>query len=143
MELHLGPIIPVTRVVNGHNVFNKGYRHGLRGKTYEEYYGEERAKEIRKRHSEELKGHPYWSNRRAAAKSCVVIHQGKLLGRFDSVIDASMSLGINYATARRYLKGRIRQLVKQEMYEDAARLKKVIDEELKEIERFMKDKDYS
>lgn len=33
--------------------------------------------------------------------------------------------------------------VKQEMYEDAARLKKVIDEELKEIERFMKDKDYS
>ena len=37
MELHLDPIIPVTRVVNGHNVFNKGYRHGLRGKTYEEY----------------------------------------------------------------------------------------------------------
>ena len=33
--------------------------------------------------------------------------------------------------------------VKQEMYEDAARMKKVIDEELKEIERFMKDKDYS
>ena len=109
MELHLDPIIPVTRVVNGHNVFNKGYRHGLRGKTYEEYYGEERAKEIRKRHSEALKGHPYWSNRRAAAKPCVVIHQGRLLGRFDSVIDASMSLGINYATARRYLKGRIRQ----------------------------------
>ena len=94
MELHLDPIIPVTRVVNGHNVFNKGYRHGLRGKTYEEYYGEERAKEIRKRHSEALKGHPYWSNRRAAAKPCVVIHQGRLLGRFDS---------------RRYLKGRIRQ----------------------------------
>ena len=109
MELHLDPIIPVTRVVNGHNVFNKGYRHGLRGKTYEEYYGEERAKEIRKRHSEALKGHPYWSNRRAAAKPCVVIHQGRLLGRFDSVIDASRSLGINYATARRYMKGRIRQ----------------------------------
>ncbi len=33
--------------------------------------------------------------------------------------------------------------VKQEMYEDAARMKKVIDEELKEIEKFMKDKDYS
>ena len=30
------PEIPVTRVVNGHNVFNKGYHHGLRGKTYEE-----------------------------------------------------------------------------------------------------------
>lgn len=33
--------------------------------------------------------------------------------------------------------------VKQEMYEDAASMKKVIDEELKEIEKFMKDKDYS
>lgn len=37
MELRLDPEIPVTRVVNGHNVFNKGYHHGLRGKTYEEY----------------------------------------------------------------------------------------------------------
>lgn len=46
MELHLDPIIPVTRVVNGHNVFNKGYRHGMKGKTFEEYYGEERAKEV-------------------------------------------------------------------------------------------------
>ena len=43
MELRLDPEIPVTRVVNGHNVFNKGYHHGLRGKTYEEYYGKERA----------------------------------------------------------------------------------------------------
>ena len=48
MELRLDPEIPVTRVVNGHNVFNKGYHHGLRGKTYEEYYGKERAVEIRK-----------------------------------------------------------------------------------------------
>lgn len=55
MELRLDPEIPVTRVVNGHNVFNKGYHHGLRGKTYEEYYGKERAVEIRKRHSEALK----------------------------------------------------------------------------------------
>lgn len=47
MELRLDPEIPVTRVVNGHNVFNKGYHHGLRGKTYEEYYGKERAVEIR------------------------------------------------------------------------------------------------
>ena len=30
MELRLDPEIPVTRVVNGHNVFNKGYHHGLR-----------------------------------------------------------------------------------------------------------------
>lgn len=51
MELRLDPEIPVTRVVNGHNVFNKGYHHGLRGKTYEEYYGKERAVEIRKRYN--------------------------------------------------------------------------------------------
>ena len=67
MELRLDPEIPVTRVVNGHNVFNKGYHHGLRGKTYEEYYGKERAVEIRKRHSEALKGHRYWSNGNAIA----------------------------------------------------------------------------
>lgn len=67
MELRLDPEIPVTRVVNGHNVFNKGYHHGLRGKTYEEYYGKERAVEIRKRHSEALKGHRYWSNGNAHA----------------------------------------------------------------------------
>ena len=46
MELRLDPEIPVTRVVNGHNVFNKGYHHGLRGKTYEEYYGKERKKAL-------------------------------------------------------------------------------------------------
>ena len=108
MELHLDPIIPVTRVVNGHNVFNKGYRHGLRGKTYEEYYGEERAKEIRKRHSEALKGHPYWSNRTANAKACVVIYEGRLIARFESATQAAKSLGLNYSTVRRYLKSHIR-----------------------------------
>lgn len=108
MELHLDPIIPVTRVVNGHNVFNKGYRHGIRGKTYEEYYGEETGRKKRENMSRKMKGHPYWSNRKAAAKPCVVIHQGKLLGRFDSEIEASRQLGMNYATIRRYLKGRIK-----------------------------------
>ncbi len=73
MELRLDPEIPVTRVVNGHNVFNKGYHHGLRGKTYEEYYGKERAVEIRKRHSEALKGHRYWSNGNAHAFACIAI----------------------------------------------------------------------
>lgn len=108
MELHLDPIIPVTRVVNGHNVFNKGYRHGIRGKTYEEYYGEEIGRKKRENMSRKMKGHPYWSNRKSAAKPCVVIHQGKLLGRFDSEIEASRQLGMNYATIRRYLKGRIK-----------------------------------
>lgn len=107
MELRLDPIIPVTRVVNGHNVFNKGYRHGLRGKTYEEYYGEERAKEIRKRHSEALKGHPYWSNGLAAAKPCVAIKDGKIAARFSSCAEAARAVGVNYATVRKYLKGKI------------------------------------
>lgn len=72
MELRLDPEIPVTRVVNGHNVFNKGYHHGLRGKTYEEYYGKERAVEIRKRHSEALKGHRYWSN---GKRPCLCVYR--------------------------------------------------------------------
>ena len=29
MELRLDPEIPVTRVVNGHNVFNKGYHQSI------------------------------------------------------------------------------------------------------------------
>lgn len=108
MELKLDPVIPVTRVVNGHNVFNKGYRHGIRGKTYEEYYGEEIGRKKREKMSKKMKGHPYWSNNKAAAKPCVVIYQGKLLGRFDSAIEASRALGMNYATIRKYLKGKIK-----------------------------------
>lgn len=91
MELRLDPEIPVTRVVNGHNVFNKGYHHGLRGKTYEEYYGKERAVEIRKRHSEALKGHRYWSNGNAHAFACIAITPEGKWYRFDSITQAAKS----------------------------------------------------
>lgn len=107
MELHLDPVIPVTRVVNGHNVFNKGYRHGIRGKTYEEYYGEEAGRKKRENMRRKMIGHPYWSNRNAAAKPCVAIHEGRIVARFESATQAAKSLGLNYATVRRYLKGRI------------------------------------
>lgn len=73
MELRLEPEIPVTRVVNGHNIFNKGYHHGLKGKSYEEYYGKERAVEIKKRHSEALKGHKCWSDGTAHAFPCIAV----------------------------------------------------------------------
>jgi len=92
MELRLDPEIPVTRVVNGHNVFNKGYHHGLRGKTYEEYYGKERAVEIRKRHSEALKGHRYWSNGNAHAFACIAITPEGKWYRFDSITQAAQKL---------------------------------------------------
>lgn len=108
MELHLDPIIPVTRVVNGHNVFNKGYRHGMKGKTFEEYYGEERAKEIKRKMSESLKGHPCWTKNKAASKPCVAISEGRIVARFDSCKDAAKALGINYTNIRRYLKGIIK-----------------------------------
>ncbi len=92
MELRLDPEIPVTRVVNGHNVFNKGYHHGLRGKTYEEYYGKERAVEIRKRHSEALKGHRYWSNGNAHAFACIAITPEGKWYRFESITQAAQEL---------------------------------------------------
>lgn len=107
MELYLDPIIPVTRVVDGHNVFNKGYRHGIRGKAYEEYYGEEKGRAKRMKQSQTLKGHPYWSNGLAAAKPCVAIKDGKIAARFNSCIEAARALGVNYATVRKYLKGKI------------------------------------
>ena len=108
MELRLDPEIPVTRVVNGHNVFNKGYHHGLRGKTYEEYYGKERAVEIRKRHSEALKGHRYWSNGNAHAFACIAITPEGKWYRFDSITQAAQKLNLNYATVRRYIKRKIK-----------------------------------
>lgn len=108
MELRLDPEIPVTRVVNGHNVFNKGYHHGLRGKTYEEYYGKERAVEIRKRHSEALKGHRYWSNGNAHAFACIAITPEGKWYRFESITQAAQKLNLNYATVRRYIKRKIK-----------------------------------
>lgn len=106
MELTLPPVIPTTRVVNGHNVFNKGYHHGIRGKTYEEYYGEETGRAKRENMRRKMKGHPFWSNADAAAKSVVAIYEGKVVARFTSAKKASDCMGLNYATIRKYIKGR-------------------------------------
>lgn len=105
MELHLDPVIPVTRVVNGHNVFNKGYHHGIRGKTYEEFYGEEKARKKRESISRKLKGHPFWGNRKARAKPCVAIKDGRIVARFPSAKAASEYVGVNEATVRKYING--------------------------------------
>lgn len=107
MELTLSPKIPTTIIVNGHNVFNKGYHHGIRGKTYEEYYGEEAGKKKREKMSKSLKGHPFWSNGDASAKKVVAIYNGKVMARFTSAKKASEMTGLNYATIRKYIKGKI------------------------------------
>lgn len=104
MELTLPPEIPVTRVVNGHNVFNKGYHHAIRGKTYEEYYGEEMARKMKEEKSRKMKGHRFWGNANAACKKVVAIRNGKIIGMFTSAKIAAESAGVNYATMRRYLK---------------------------------------
>lgn len=106
MELTLPPKIPVTRVVNGHNVFNKGYVHGLRGKTYEEYYGEEIAKRLKQIRSERFKGHPFWGNNKAHAFRCVAVLPDGKWCIFESITDAAKKMGVNYATLRRYIKRR-------------------------------------
>lgn len=106
MELTLSPKIPMTRVINGHNSFNKGYHHDLKGKTYEEYYGEEKAQAMKKAKSEKLKGHPFWSNGDAAAKKVVAIHYGVVVARYSSAIKASQMMGVCYATMRKYIKGK-------------------------------------
>ena len=107
MELQLEPIIPMTRVINGHNSFNKGYKHPIRGKTYEEYYGEEKAFKKRLKMSQSQKGHPGHGNK-AASKPCVAIHDGRIMARFNSAVEASECLGLNTATIRRYLKNVIK-----------------------------------
>ena len=108
MELTFSPKIPTTRVVNGRNIFNKGYHHGIRGKTYEEYYGEEIGRKKRENMSRSLKGHPFWSNGDAAAKKCLAIHNGKVVARFSSAKKASELMNVDYSTVRRWLKHKVK-----------------------------------
>lgn len=108
MELTYSDEIPVTRVINGHNCFNKGYRHGLRGKTYEEYYGKETAEKMKKSKSKKMKGHPFWGNNKARAKKVVAINNGKIEAMFTSALIAADAMGVDYATIRRYIKNRIK-----------------------------------
>ena len=108
MELKLSPKIPVTRVVNGHNVFNKGYHHGLRGKTYEEYYGEKKARKKRKQMRKSMRGHPYWGNGVGNSKKCLAVCNGMVVGRFSSITKAAEALGLNECTVRKYIRGKIK-----------------------------------
>ena len=79
------------------------------------------------------------------AVSCIVV---AMIKKLETKLDRNMGF-MKWVKARHdttyisMLYSIQQYFVKQEMYEDAARMKKVIDEELKEIERFMKDKDYS
>lgn len=106
MELTLPPEIPMTRVVNGHNVFNKGYHHGMKGKTYEEFYGEELAKQMKNTKSEKLKGHKFWGNANAASKKVIAIKNGKIIAMYESAVEAARYAGVSYCTIRDYIKGR-------------------------------------
>lgn len=109
MELHLDPIVPMLRKnEKGCYIFNKGYVHPIRGKTYEEYYGQEKGKEKREAQSRKLKGHPYWGGSKAHSRPCVAIHEGKLLARFPTIKEAGECTGVNEATIRKYIGGKIR-----------------------------------
>ena len=79
------------------------------------------------------------------AVSCIVV---AMIKKLETKLDRNMGF-MKWVKARHdttyisMLYSIQQYFVKKEMYEDAERMKKVIDEELKEIERFMKDKDYS
>ena len=64
--------------------------------------------EIRKRHSEALKGHRYWSN---GKRPCLCVYRNHSRGkwyRFNSITQAAQKLNLNYATVRRYIKRKIK-----------------------------------
>ena len=106
MELHLDPIIPMLRKCrDGRMRFNRGYRSPMKGKTLEELYGEERAREIIAKRSEKAKGHPNYCSGLVNAKPCVAIFEGRIVARFPSVKHASRALGISYTGVRRWLDG--------------------------------------
>lgn len=79
---------------------------------------------------------------------CSFLHCSAMIKKLETKLDRNMGF-MKWVKARHdttyisMLYSIQQYFVKQEMYEDAARMKKVIDEELKEIEKFMKDKDYS
>ena len=106
MELTLEPVVPMLRKCrDGRMRFNRGYRSPMKGKTLEELYGEERAREIRMKMSEKQKGHPNYFSGGANAKPCVAIHGGRLVARFASGRDAAACMGVTANSVCRWLKG--------------------------------------
>lgn len=104
MELHLDPIIPMHRKCpDGRKRFNKGYHSPMKGKTFAEIYGEERARELLNARSKRMKGHPNYSSTLANSKPIVAIYGGKIVARFPSLKHASLAVGVCYTQISKYL----------------------------------------
>ena len=109
MELTLEPVVPVLRKCrDGRMRFNKGYTSPMKGKTLEELYGEERAREIRLKMGRKQKGHPNYFSGEANRKACVALHGGRLVARFASGREAAGRLGVTADAVCRWLKGKAR-----------------------------------
>ena len=104
MELYLDPIIPMTRVINGHNSFNKGHHSPRKGKTLAELFGEEKAREILRKMSEGRKKVGSRGGRGNYHKPCVAIKDGKIGARFKDIRQASQYTGLSYSYLRKGVK---------------------------------------
>ena len=97
MELTLDPIIPMLiRGKDGKPKFNRGHHCPYKGKTFEEHYGVERAKQIK----QNMRNNWHTPGRKHKGgnynKPCVAICNGKLVARFKNLRQASDSTGMCY-----------------------------------------------
>ena len=108
MELQLDPVIPmIVRGKDGRPKFNRGYHSPMKGKTYDEIYGEERARELKRIRSEKLKGHKDYNVCKIhRIVPCVAIHQGRIVARFPSCAQAAKTIGVTRNQITRWIKGR-------------------------------------
>ena len=88
----------LIRGKDGRPRFNRGYRCPYKGMTFDEYYGKERAAQIRRNmkanwHKPGRKHHK-GSNYN---KPCVAIHAGRIVARFPNIMQASSLTGISYS----------------------------------------------
>lgn len=98
MELQLDPIVPMLiRGKDGKPKFNRGHRCPYKGMTFDEYYGKERAGQIRRN----MKANWHTPGRRHKGgncnKPCIAIHDGRIVARFPNVRQASSLTGISYS----------------------------------------------
>ena len=105
MELHLDPVVPMLiRGKDGRPRFNRGHTNPNRGKTFDEIFGKERSKEIRLKISQYKKSNH--GDMRIHCKPCLAIHDGKIIARFPSTVDAGKQMGLNKSTIQKYIKGK-------------------------------------
>ena len=106
MELQLEPEIPrrVRSKTSNKWVFNRGHKSPTKGKTLEEIYGIERGSEFRRRMCEKQKGHPNYAKKGVNAKPCVAIHDGRLIARFPSQIEAASAIGVAFQTVNDWIR---------------------------------------